>query len=101
MRDSDQNPITEEALLHLEGLTPPRVGLEKDTRMPVVSAPKGVSKMDPANYDKKLSMLMAAGEGKIDSYQGQRRGGRREAPATDERNGMGSPDSSSSWLPRR
>ena len=68
--------------LHLEELIPPRVRLEKDTRVPAESASKGVSIMDPATHVAKLSTLMAKGNGKIDSNQGQQRRGHREAPAT-------------------
>ena len=72
--------------------------------MPVEPDSKGVPEIDHATQDKKLSMWMAYGKGKLDPHQWPLRGGHRGVPVGDGQKRMGSVDSSSSrtsrWLER-
>ena len=100
MYESGEKQIPEDAHLHLEELIPPRARLEKSTRAPVESACRGVSKMDAAIKDKKPSMWMATGRGKLGTHQWPQRGGHREVPVDGKQRGEGPADSASSWKSR-
>ena len=60
--------------MNSEELTPPRVRLEKETRMPADPGSRVASVMDPASQGKKLSTWVAQGRGKLEQPQWSPRG---------------------------
>ena len=81
----------------LGGLIPPRVRLGRDTRAPANSDSTGASKMDPSAQEKRLSLRMAEGRGKMDVHPWPPRGGHGEVPVVDAQKGKCPEDSPSSW----
>ena len=99
--DLDKQTAPDEPQLDSDALIPPRVRYDKHTHLPVDSAPKGPSKTNPATPDQQLSWWKAKCTGKMESQLEQPRGGHRVAPKANEHEGESSPDSPSSWPPRR